>query len=342
MRIECATAPARIGLLGNPSDGYGGKAIALAIEDFDARVELREHHRLKILPGHSDLIAFEDLHAATAAFATSGCDDGLRLLRSALLVFVRHFALEGLRLEGDPRGRFTIGYRTSVPRQVGLSGSSAVVVAALRALCSWFERKIAPAELAELALEAEVSELGIAAGPMDRVIQAHGGVMAMDLREPRTEASYRRLQHHLVPPLYLAWDPSGGRSSARVHSTLRARFEAGDPQVLAAIDRYREIVDEGVTCLEQGQHDRLRALMDENFDLRVRIFAVSDRDREIAALARRHGASAKLTGSGGALVGIPADPDEIDALASAIEDAGYRFMRPHPAPCWHPEGESSP
>ena len=37
MRRATGGAFARVGLLGNPSDGYGGKAIAMALENFRAR-----------------------------------------------------------------------------------------------------------------------------------------------------------------------------------------------------------------------------------------------------------------------------------------------------------------
>ena len=67
----------------------------------------------------------------------------------------------------------------------------AIVIAALRALMSWFDVSIDPVTLAEMALAVEVEELGLAGGPMDRVIQVYEGLMLMDLREPRTAASYR-------------------------------------------------------------------------------------------------------------------------------------------------------
>lgn len=43
-------AYARIGLLGNPSDGFFGKTVSCAIRNFWAEVELREGPELKIIP----------------------------------------------------------------------------------------------------------------------------------------------------------------------------------------------------------------------------------------------------------------------------------------------------
>ena len=321
-------AYARAGLLGNPSDAYGGKAIAISIFDFHARVRIESADRLAIEPGVSDLLVFPDVRQATHSWALSGCEDGLRLLRASILRFVSGWeSLDGLS-DDDPRLRFTMRYETDIPRQVGLSGSSAIVTAALRALCSWFDVSIEPAALAELALAVEVDELGLAGGPMDRVIQAYEGVMLMDLREPRTAASYTRLDADLLPPLFVAWDPRGGVASSVTHGELRARWQTGDPELRRIMQRFRELVDEGVAALEQRDPARFRELMTRNFELRSEFFPISERDREMIAIAKRSGAAAKLCGSGGAIVGVPEREEELGGLAAAYLEAGFEMIRP--------------
>jgi glucuronokinase len=55
-------AYARVGLLGNPSDVYNGKALSFTIADFSATVRLRPSPELLIQPHpHHDLIAFPSL-----------------------------------------------------------------------------------------------------------------------------------------------------------------------------------------------------------------------------------------------------------------------------------------
>lgn len=318
-------ARCRAGLLGNPSDGYGGKAIAVALENFGARVTLEPADALRLVPGPSDLLHFSDLREAVAALAGAGCDDGLRLLRAALKRFALAVPAVFDVSPGDPRLRFAMRYETTVPRQVGLAGSSAIVVAALRALAAWFEVEIPPSQLAELALAAEIEDLGIAAGAMDRVIQAYGGLVAMDLAEPRTEASYVRLDPRSLPPMFLAWDPDVGKSSGRAHAVLRARYLAGDPEVLRVIDEFRALVDEGVASLEAGDHDLFRRLMNRNFDLRQAIFPVTPRDRRMVEIARAVGGAAKQCGSGGAVIGMPPAGGAPSDLAAAYRGAGCAF-----------------
>ena len=56
-RITCA----RSGLVGNPSDLFGGKVIALLFDAFAARVSLYESARLTVLPNTPDSTSFDDM-----------------------------------------------------------------------------------------------------------------------------------------------------------------------------------------------------------------------------------------------------------------------------------------
>ena len=53
--IECSV-PARVGLLGNPSDGYGGRTIALAVPAFEATVSLEPSRGVHILEHNDDAL----------------------------------------------------------------------------------------------------------------------------------------------------------------------------------------------------------------------------------------------------------------------------------------------
>ena len=216
-------AYARAGLLGNPSDGYGGKAIAVTLGDFRALVRITPAPQFEIHAGDSGPAVFPSMRAAADSFEPSDQEDGLRLVHAAVRrFFVYSTELADLAAD-DARLRFAVGFETDIPRQVGMAGSSAIVIAVMRALMSWFEITIRPAELAELALAAEVEDLGLAGGAMDRVIQVYEGGVVMDLREPRSSASYVPFDPALLPPLFVAWDPQGGETSGNVHGELRAR-----------------------------------------------------------------------------------------------------------------------
>ncbi len=321
-------AHARAGLLGNPSDQYGGKTIAFSIRDFSARVTVEESDRFVLRHGPSDLTQFDSILEANETLRTRGCDDGIRLLRAAVRRFTDHCEGMGGLPEDDRLLRFEMRYETSIPRQVGLGGSSAIVIAALRALMAWFDVAIEPAPLAELALAAELEDLGIAAGPMDRVVQCYEGVMLMDLREPRSAASYTSLAAEMLPPLFIAWNPRGGRASGRIHEGVRQRWREGDEEVHRAMAELRELVDAGSACLRRGGHAAFRGLMNRNFDIRAQLFPISKPNREMVEIGRAYGAGVKLCGSGGAVVGAPADVTDFGEIERAYRSAGYGLIRP--------------
>lgn len=326
------SACARVGLLGNPSDGYGGKALALAIADFRAEVTLSPSDGLRLVPGQSDALEFATARDAVAFFDRAGCEDGLRLVRAALHRFARSWSGWTALAPEDERLRFELRYTTTIPRQVGLAGSSAIVTAALRALARHFTVKLEPAELAEIALAVELEDLGIAAGAMDRVSQAYQGLMVMDLAEPRSAGSYRALAPELLPDLFVAWEPRGAEVSGRAHGDLRARWLRGDADVLDGIARLRALVDEGVVRLESADTDGFRDCMRRNFEARERVFDVSALDRRLVAIASAHGAVAKQCGSGGAVVGSAPDGVDLQTLARAYREAGFAWRKPRPAP----------
>lgn len=344
-KVAEGVAHARAGLLGNPSDVYGGKVIALSVCNFRARVVIESAADFALCPGETDMLAFPSAREASQAFEDAGCEDGMRLLRAALRRFAGYWSGFGRLTDSDPSLRFTMRYQTDIPRQVGLAGSSAIIIAALRALISWFDVEIEPAALAEIALAAEVEDLGITAGPMDRVIQAYGGVVLMDLKEPRSAASYRPLSPGILPPLFVAWDPRGGTCSGIAHGNLRDRWERGDPEVHRIMSEFRDLVDAGVDLLEGGGNiggaaeggaaegggtQAFRELVSRNFEMRSRVFHISERDRQMVAIARQFDAAAKLSGSGGAVIGVPAHVDDIETIAAAYEEAGFKTICPEP------------
>lgn len=323
MRTVTARAYARAGLMGNPSDGFGGRAIAITVCNFAATVTLTPADRFEILRAPADALDHPSLGAMASTLRTNGCYGGVRLIKAAILRFSRRFP--DLDLDS---ARFTIGYDSDIPRQVGMSGSSAIITAVWRALMQWFGVGLEPAELAEEALACETAELGISAGPMDRVIQAYEGCMVMDFKPPRTAASYRRLDPALLPPLFLAWDPDVGEVSGKVHSDVRSRWERGDRDVVEAIAKFPLFADRAAACLEARDLPGFLALMNENFDTRAAIWTLSARDLELVRIGRDAGAAVKFSGSGGAVVGGMKSEADYPAIRAAYAAAGYQTIRP--------------
>src|SRR5258707_9438697 len=78
-----------------------------------------------------------------------------------------------------------------------------------------------------------------------------------------------------LPPLYVAFDPERAEVSDVPHRNLRELFNRGDPTVVSAMQRYRELTDEGRGALMKGDWETLSRVMNDNFDLRRTIMNVA-------------------------------------------------------------------
>ena len=61
MEIIRRRAYARAGLIGNPSDGYNGKTIAVLVPNYFAEVVLYEWQELEIVPSQDDQSKFSSI-----------------------------------------------------------------------------------------------------------------------------------------------------------------------------------------------------------------------------------------------------------------------------------------
>ena len=324
-----ARAYARAGLLGNPSDGYFGKTISIIIKNFEAHVSLTTSEALRIEPGPSDLNVYRDIHDLADTVKSTGYYGGARLIKAAVKIFY-DFCQKG-RIELLPRN-FTARYESSIPRQVGLAGSSAIVVAALRALTAFYGVEIPLHVLANMTLAAEKDELGIQAGLQDRVIQVYEGCVYMDFNQDFMEAHgrglYEPLDVSLLPNLYIAYRTDLGKESGEVHGSIKRRFDAGDARIAETLQRIAQLASEGREALLQKDYPGLHRLMDENFDLRSSIMPISEDNMEMIRTARACGASAKFAGSGGTIVGMFEGERMFNELAKAFGEMGVRMVVP--------------
>jgi glucuronokinase len=285
---------ARAALLGNPSDGYGGKTLGFVVRAFAAEATASEapEPRLAAEAGARELVA-----ATLDRFERLCHDRRVAPLTTAI------------RLE------------TSIPRQVGLGGSSAIVIATLRALCALHRIELEPSALAELALAVEAEDLGIAAGPQDRVIQAHEGLVYMDFGGDRVPA-HELLDEALLPATFIAYMPSAESPSGAVHGGLRRRFERGDPDVVEAMAEIAALAEAGRRHLLEGDRERVGALMSANVAARARMLRLDPRHLRLIEIARSLGAPANYAGSGGAIVGLVPDGASIEGLRRAFAAEG--------------------
>lgn len=319
----------RVGFLGNPSDGYFGKTISVAFSDFSVELTLTESSRLRFVPGEVDDQTFESIGSLVHDVRLYGYYGGIRILKAVTKRFFDYCQAHGIAL---PQRNFMAEYKINIPRLVGLSGSSAICTAMLKALCKFYEVSLPLEDCPTICLEAEREELGIACGLQDRVIQMYNGVVFMDFDRPLVEATghgrYERLDPALLPRLYVAYDPNRAEESGKAHKKVKKLFMDKNSDVLAAMGEFADIAQQGRDALLAGRPDRIPYLVNANFDLRNRIFDVADENRRMVMAARSSGASAKFAGSGGAIVGTYEDEAQFAALAKALADIGCTTLKP--------------
>jgi glucuronokinase len=227
---------------------------------------------------------------------------------------------------------FTIEYESTIPLRLGMGGSSSIITAALRALTQYFRVEIPLPIQAKLVLETETKELGVPAGPQDRVIQVYEGVVYMDFARPLMESrgygEYESLDPSLLPNIYLAFRTSLSEGTEVFHNNVRERWNRGDPAVVSAMLRWAEIAAEGRCAILQSDYRRLGQLINENFDLRASIYKIDQGNLEMIHAARRAGASSNFAGSGGAIVGAYEDETMFQRLQAEMKPLNVAVVKP--------------
>ena len=328
-----ATAYARAGLIGNPSDGYFGKTISILVRDFAAKVTLYENPEIEIVPSFQDRMRYSSMEDLAKDVANNGYYGGIRLMKAAIRKFQEYCDIHRIDL---PQRNFSIRYRSTIPRRLGLAGSSALVTATIRCLLEFYDLEIPKEQLPNLILSVETEELGIAAGLQDRVIQVYEGVVYMDFNKQLMDSQgyghYEYLNPDLLPPLFIAYREDLGEGSETIHQTVRERWLEGDPEVRAAMRDFAGYAEQARALLLAGQGRDIGPLMDKNFDRRCSIFKVAQENIAMVRLARALGAHAKLAGSGGAIIGACDDEVMYARLEAAMGERGIKIFKPQILP----------
>jgi glucuronokinase len=319
----------RAALLGNPSDGYFGKTIAFPFDNFFAEVMLWETPELEILPAEYDSNVFNSISELSEDVKLYGYYGGIRLLKAAVKRFHDYCSENGIKLSNR---NFTIRYKSDIPYKLGLAGSSAIITACVKALMTFFNVDIPKPVLANLVLSVELDELGIGAGLQDRVVQSYESPVYMDfnreLMEKQGYGDYRIIDRKLFRNIYIAYRTDLAEGSEVVHNNFRERYNFNDPAVLDAIRKWIELTVKGLEALEKGDMVKLAGYINLNFDIRRSVMNLSDRNIQMVEAARSVGASAKFTGSGGAIIGTYVDDRMYDQLVKTLNGINIEILRP--------------
>lgn len=293
-----ASAPGRCGIVGNPSDIYGGSVLSCSIP------------------------------ARASCVLTLGGEE--RVPSDALLwnAVVRRFPIEG---------PVAVEWTTDIAPLSGLAGSTALLAATLAAVLAARgempdledeERRI---EFAELVRDIERHEAEIVCGYQDAYMAVHGGLLAMRFsgKYPTHEGPPGIVERIDATLPFLLIMTGVERRSGDVHQPMRERWLAGEPAMVEAMGAIGELTEPGVTALKEGNYPELGLLMDENHRLMQGVGGTGEEVDILIAHCKQLGAlGAKLAGAGhgGTVIALAED---VLGLEASLRSYGYcRFMRP--------------
>jgi galactokinase/mevalonate kinase-like predicted kinase len=310
-----SSAPGRAGIVGNPTDIYGGCVISCSV-GMRATVVITPHPTLSLITANEELII-----AKPEDLALRG--DRYDIVRAV----ISHFNLldECCRIE----------YDSAIPSNSGLAGSTALMVALVQGLLTRQDLLPHPYLLAETARYIELHGLKITCGYQDAYMTTFGGLNFMDFRgklsnrplDEELHASIEPLAPHLKNadelPFLLARTPVK-RVSGAVHKPLRERWLAGEPSVVQGYQRIAELAQLGKKALLNADWPQLGALMNENHEIQRNLGGSGESNERLIAAALSAGAlGAKLAGAGegGTIIALWPHKD-FSPLETALHEAG--------------------
>ncbi|MGC9341467.1 MAG: mevalonate kinase family protein [Bacteroidales bacterium] len=328
MIIKSVSYP-RAALIGNPSDGYFGKTIAFLFKNFRAEVILYESPELELMPAEFDSSVFPSMSSLVKNVSLFGYYGGIRLLKATIKRFSEYCVDNGIKLEEK---NFTIKYCSDIPFRLGLAGSSAIITASMRALMQFYGVEIPRPKLANLVLSVETGELNISAGLQDRVAQAYETPVYMNFEESIMKRQgygiYKDIPAKTFPGLYIAYKRDLSEGSEVVHYSFRERYNIREKAVIEAIEKWKKLSDQTYEALLKEDKERIGQLMNENFDIRRSVINISESNLQMIDTARKTGASAKFTGSGGAIIGTYPDASSLEELKVRLGEMGVDVIIP--------------
>ena len=320
IRRLVVSAPGRANLVGNPSDQYGGCQVSCSVP-LRARATLEESPETRLVT-----CGAEQRIASAIDLALRG--DRLDLGRAAL------------RFVGPPLPRARIAYESEIPLRGGLAGSTALVVALLRALLAWRGEELDGHRLAEAARRLEREDLGIVCGFGDQYMAVFGGLRFLDFRGKAhgdaTETTCFATVEDLAPWLprlpfglpFVLGSTGVQHASTAVHAPIRERWLARERAVLEGYARVTALGAEGKCALLESDWPRLAAAMNENHAIQRGFGGSGESNERLIAAALAAGApAAKLAGAGqgGTIVALWPAPDAAP-LERALRAAGATAM----------------
>jgi len=310
-----ATAPGRCGIIGNPTDMYGGTVISCSTKE-RAQCILKESSRgIWIdVSGESTQIT------STSDLSLTG--DHLDVARAVLTAF---------KVVPGNTPPFSLTVTTDIPMQAGLAGSTAILTTITGCVAAHLGLTLNRYQTAELVRTIEDEVMGTVCGFQDHYMTVFGGLNSMDFRGKNSVerqnaaspyATIEPLQNYVSSlPIVLA-HTGVKHHSGSVHRSLRDRWLDDDPEAIDGFQRIEQLARLGKKAILSSDWQHLAELMTENHAI-VRNLGGSGESNELMIKAALEGGAlaAKLAGAGGGGTILALTLDS-DSTVRALNEAG--------------------
>jgi galactokinase/mevalonate kinase-like predicted kinase len=319
--INRASAPGRCGIVGNPTDMYGGSVLSCSIPR-RATVTISGSEILTLDTGGETRVLRDrtDFHMQGDRFD------------------VPRAVLSHLRLYDLP---IRLTYDSTIPYQGGLSGSTALVAATVWAILRHQGASYHQHHFAELVRYVELNRMGIVCGYQDAYMVTFGGLNYMEFRDKEFYRAVADEPYATVEPL-AAYAPAmpfilahtGVRHhSGAVHKPFRDRWLDGEQAVVEGYLKIGKMAREGKRAFLDGDWERLARLMTENHAIQRDLGGSGPENERLIGAALDAGAlAAKLAGagSGGTIIALHPQPASLEEPLRAAGATDIMYPAPLP------------
>lgn len=316
-----SSAPGRCGVIGNPTDLYGGSVISCSTLE-----------RAYCTLSQSDLLILcvEDYSEMFDYKQELKLDGSPLDIPKAILIYYN--------LTPD-NFNFRLHAKSNIPERAGLAGSTALVIAVLGAVLSQLRIEMDPYTIAETARKIEFGVMGITCGYQDQHMAVFGGLNYMDFRgkEHLTQnidepyATVEPLQKFVNRLPIIVAHTGITRNSSSVHKSIRERWMEGEREVISSYERISQLARLGKKAILNGDWQRLGSLMNENHEIQRALGGSGEQNDILIEAALKSGAyGAKLAGAGkgGTIIALTLEPEK---TVRALQEAGAeRILWPQP------------
>lgn len=298
-RLVCS-APGRAGIIGNPTDMYGGSVLSCSMA-------MRACVTITSLDCSSSPAT--NARGDPEIVLESGGEECRIVSRSDLRPRNDRFDIARAVLDYMhlPPLACHVSYESDIPMRSGMAGSTALLVALLQSLLLWQGQHVNRYQLAERARYIELNNLKVVCGYQDACMCTFGGLNYMDFRgkqfyrqaEAELFATIEPLASH-VPYLPFVLGYTGiQHASSAVHKPIRERWMEGEALVVNGYRRMTEIARMGKKALLLSDWQTLGRLMNENHAIQRDLGGSGDSNEQLISAALAAGAlGAKLAGAG--------------------------------------------